>query len=77
MKLVVCNKCNTQYNNKNVKECPICKLDKINNYGDEMTLEEISLKMGITKERVRQIEQNALSKLQNPLIRKNLKKLLH
>ena len=34
--------------------------------GEEMTLEEIGTLMGITRERVRQIESKALAKLQHP-----------
>jgi DNA-directed RNA polymerase sigma subunit (sigma70/sigma32) len=75
MSKVICKVCNTQYNNNTVSECPVCRLNKIHNYGDDMTLEEISTKMNITKERVRQIEQSALLKLNNPLLRKQLKKL--
>ncbi len=39
----------------------------------EYTLEEIAKKLGITRERVRQIEQQALKKLRYPKIGKRLK----
>jgi DNA-directed RNA polymerase sigma subunit (sigma70/sigma32) len=75
MSKVICKDCKTTYNSGTVSECPVCKLNRIHNYGDDMTLEEISTKMNITKERVRQIEQSALLKLKNPLLRKHLQSL--
>ena len=47
----------------------------IGNY-EIMTLEEIGKKYGVTRERIRQIEIRALSKLQNPKIKKLLKDYL-
>ena len=44
--------------------------------GGEYTLEEIAQKLGITRERVRQIEQNALKKLRNPRVGRKLKAYL-
>jgi len=43
----------------------------------EYTLEEIAQKLGITRERVRQIEQNALKKLRNPRVGRKLKAYLY
>ena len=37
-----------------------------NSTDNEMTLDEIAKIMGITKQRIRQIEQTALKKLKNP-----------
>ena len=42
----------------------------------EMTLDEIAKMMGITRERVRQIEQIALKKLKNPKFSKKLREYL-
>jgi RNA polymerase primary sigma factor len=42
----------------------------------EMTLEEIAKKMGITRERVRQIEQMAIKKLKHPKTSKPLRDYL-
>ncbi len=42
-------------------------------YGLELTLEEIGKILGISKERIRQIEQSALRKLRHPEIGKKLK----
>ena len=41
--------------------------------GDEYTLDEIAQKFGITRERVRQIEQHALKKLRIPRVGRKLK----
>ncbi len=41
--------------------------------GGEYTLEEIAQKFGITRERVRQIEQHALKKLRSPRVGRKLK----
>ena len=46
------------------------------NKGD-MTLEEIAKKMGITRERVRQIEQMAIKKLKHPRSSKPLRDYLN
>ena len=40
--------------------------------GQAYTLEQIGRKMGVTRERVRQIEAQALSRLRHPSIRRNL-----
>jgi len=42
----------------------------------DMTLEEIAKMMGITRERVRQIEQMAIKKLKHPKASKNLRNYL-
>jgi len=42
----------------------------------DMTLEEIAKMMGITKERVRQIEQMAIKKLKHPKVSRNLRNYL-
>jgi len=45
--------------------------------GGEYTLEEIAQKLGITRERVRQIEQHALKKLRSPSVGRKLKAYLN
>jgi len=45
------------------------------NTGD-YTLEEIATRLGITRERVRQIEQTALRKLRHPKVAKHLRDYL-
>jgi RNA polymerase primary sigma factor len=45
-------------------------------YYGEHTLEEIAGKLGITRERVRQIEQQALKKLKHPKFRKKWQDIL-
>ena len=42
-------------------------------YTDSLTLEEISQLMGISRERVRQIEQGALKKLKHPEVVRRLR----
>jgi RNA polymerase primary sigma factor len=44
--------------------------------GQLYTLEEVGRKMGVTRERVRQIEAQALSRLRNPAIQENLSEYL-
>ena len=44
--------------------------------GQAYTLEEVGRKMGVTRERVRQIEAQALSRLRHPAIRRKLKEYL-
>ena len=44
--------------------------------GTEHTLEEVGRKMGVTRERVRQIEAQALSRLRHPSIRRKLRDYL-
>ncbi|WP_415408345.1 sigma factor-like helix-turn-helix DNA-binding protein [Sulfurovum sp. CS9] len=44
--------------------------------GGEYTLEEIAQKFGITRERVRQIEQQAIKKLRSPRVGRKLKAYL-
>jgi len=44
--------------------------------GQAYTLEEVGRKMGVTRERVRQIEAQALSRLRHPTIRKKLREYL-
>lgn len=44
--------------------------------GQAYTLEEVGSKMGVTRERVRQIEAQALSRLRHPVISKKLKEYL-
>jgi len=44
--------------------------------GQAYTLEEVGRKMGVTRERVRQIEAQALSRLRHPLIRRKLRDYL-
>jgi DNA-directed RNA polymerase sigma subunit (sigma70/sigma32) len=45
-------------------------------YNGEHTLEEIAGKLGVTRERVRQIEQQALKKLKHPKFRKKWQDIL-
>ncbi len=46
-----------------------CINDNIKSYGsDNLTLEEIGLVLGVTRERVRQIEASALRKLRSPKV---------
>jgi len=44
--------------------------------GQAYTLEEVGRKMGVTRERVRQIEAQALSRLRNPAVRRKLREYL-
>jgi RNA polymerase primary sigma factor len=44
--------------------------------GQAYTLEEVGSKMGVTRERVRQIEAQALSRLRHPVVSKKLKEYL-
>lgn len=44
---------------------------------NNMTLEEISKYLGVTKERVRQIEKCAIKKLKHPSISKELREYLN
>ena len=44
--------------------------------GQAYTLEEVGRKMGVTRERVRQIEAQALSRLRHPVIRRKLRDYL-
>jgi RNA polymerase primary sigma factor len=44
--------------------------------GQSYTLEQVGKKMGVTRERVRQIESQALSRLRNPAIRRKLREYL-
>jgi len=41
------------------------------------TLEEIAKKLGITRERVRQIERQALKKLKHPTVAKKLREYIY
>jgi len=43
----------------------------------ELSLEEIGLILGVTRERVRQIENSALRKLKNPTVGRRLQEYLH
>ncbi len=45
--------------------------------GESYTLEEVGKKMGVTRERVRQIEAQALSRLRHPIHRRKLRDYLH
>jgi RNA polymerase primary sigma factor len=44
--------------------------------GESYTLEEVGKKMGVTRERVRQIEAQALSRLRHPIHRRKLRDYL-
>ena len=54
-------------------DCILKKLDTLNIYDYDFTLEEIGDILQITRERVRQIEQSALKKLKHPKIGRILK----
>lgn len=43
---------------------------------DGLTLEEIAIVLGVTRERVRQIEMNALKKLKHPSLRDKWREVL-
>ena len=43
----------------------------------ELSLEEIGIVLGITRERVRQIESSALRKLKNPIAGRKLQEYIH
>jgi len=45
-------------------------------YLSEYTLDEIAKRLGVTKERVRQIERTALKKLKSPKVSKKLREYL-
>jgi RNA polymerase primary sigma factor len=45
--------------------------------GQAYTLEEVGRKMGVTRERVRQIEAQALSRLRHPSVRRKLREYLN
>ncbi len=47
------------------------------NNDDRYTLDAIAKKLGITKERVRQIEKQALKKLKNPKFSKKLQEYVY
>jgi len=59
----ICAECNIHFNTKTTKECPVCREKNLIEQEDEMSLDELSEHMGLTKERIRQIEREALSKL--------------
>jgi len=44
--------------------------------GQAYTLEEVGRKMGVTRERVRQIEAQALTRLRHPSVKRKLKDYL-
>jgi RNA polymerase primary sigma factor len=46
------------------------------NGDDALSLQEVGDKMGVTRERIRQIESNSLSRLRNPRIQRLLKEFL-
>jgi len=48
--------------------CVLSKLDQLNLYGCDFTLEEIGRVLNITRERVRQIEASAIKKLKHPKV---------
>lgn len=54
----------------------LSKLNELNLYGCDFTLEEIGDILNITRERVRQIETSAIKKIKNPKIGRNMKKYL-
>lgn len=49
-------------------KCVLAKLDQINLYSCDFTLEEIGRILNITRERVRQIEASAIKKLKHPKV---------
>lgn len=61
---------------KKLKKVEKMELNTLKSQGD-FTLEEIAKIMGITRERVRQIEQMAIKKLKHPKASKNLRDYLN
>ena len=51
-------------------------MDKTHTYNTEYTLDEIAKILGLTRERVRQIERMALKKLKHPDVSKKLRDYL-
>jgi RNA polymerase primary sigma factor len=54
---------------KNQKQHPTTEIG-------EHTLEEIAKKLGVTRERVRQLEKSAIKKLKHPLVSRRLRDYL-
>ncbi len=52
------------------REQVVIRQRRLEGDGDGVTLEELGKELGVSKERVRQIEQRALSKLRDALIRR-------
>ena len=53
-------------------KCVLNKLDELDLYDCDFTLEEIGIVLNITRERVRQIESSAIKKLKHPKMGRNL-----
>ena len=51
-------------------------MQKIPSYNNEYTLDEIAKRLGISRQRVKQIERSALKKLKHPHISRKLKSYL-
>lgn len=56
--------------------CILSKLDELNLYGCDFTLEEIGTVLHVTRERVRQIESSAIKKLKHPKAGKVIKQYI-
>lgn len=82
---VTCNKINKYSNDFVMTQLLNCggiphlileKLDELNLYGCDFTLEEIGDVLNVTRERVRQIEATAIKKLKHPKVGRPIKKYI-